>query len=187
MIPTGGDGSAYVKYKNAGIVVGAGSTDQLTVGRDETTVANDLSVLGGGQLHTLVYARTSVLQGTAPFMTASQMSGSAVGMARLNFVSVPMRKAGSLVGISVWAGANGGLVKSGTLTATVCNGTAGTTVTSLTAAMTTGSVGTGTVVKDLVTFAANDLISVQLTASSAYLSEPDVTSASFYCLVDVEY
>lgn len=182
-----GNPNVYVKHADGKVVIGTAGSDRLTVDNGgQVTLTNDLNTTAGGQHRSVTYFRPNVLQGTAPFMTSSQVSGSSVGTGRFNFTAVPMRQAGSVIGVTVWAGVNGGTVKSGTLTATVCIGTAGTTVTSVTASLSTGSVASATVLKDAVTFAANDLLCVQLTASSTYLSEPDITSASIMAIVDYE-
>src|SRR3990167_7113047 len=198
-LPSNGDGSAYVKYSGRNVVIGAGGSDVLTVGSNSVTVAKELNISGDlsasgdlnatkGQIRSYTFTFLEHLQLTYPFMTASilEISGAAaLHGQRVTSLAYPMRQAGSIVGISLYT--PDGVIKSGALTGTVFAGSAGTTATAARIGANTGSVNSVSFAKDVNTFSANDLLRIQLTSSSGYLCEPDVTSASFIAVVDVEY
>ena len=186
---TNGDGSAYVKYSNGNIVIGAGSADKVTVAAGSTTVANDLTVsaadinaAGGFQRDERFY-KLRVLQGSFPMMSASILSAAQGGVEGfMAFTKVPLIRAGSVVGLALLC--QDATVKSGSLSGTVrINGTP----TAATVGMNTGTIAYTTYTKDTHTFTAGQYLEVQLSASTEYLTDTDPNSGSFMAVVSVEY
>jgi hypothetical protein len=150
-------------------------TGSLSMSVDPTSDLN----APGGYAQTLTLTNVRMIQNTYSSMTASMVTSSL--QPEKAFTRIPMVRAGSILGLVLYT--EDGLVKSGSLSASVTLDGANTAVT---LGMNTGSAGTATSAKDAVTFTAAQAIGVSLTASSTYLCEPDVTSASFMAAVLVE-
>mgnify|MGYP001558527516 CR=1 FL=1 len=192
MLPTGGDGSAYVKYSNGNVVVGAGSVDRLTVGNGTVTLAGELSAsgdlnVGGGQMHDYDFVAYRVRQSSTPIMSSSifDFSGTAAlgNSQRVVFTRVPLAKAGSVLAVSLLT--QDCTVKSGSLSGTVLID--GTPNANAWVGMHTGTISTRRLTKDIASFEAGSYLELQLTASSGYLTDTDPTSGSFIAIVTVEY
>ena len=186
MINSNGDGSAYVKYSNGGVVIGTGNSDRLTVNNlGDVTVSGDLNV-AAGMVRDAQFVSYRVNQGTTPLMSSSivDFSGTAAlgNSTRIVFTRIPLMRAGSVLGISLLT--QNCTVKSGSLSGTVL---ISGVPTAATVGMNTGTIATSVFNKDSITFGANSYLEVQLTASSTYLTDLDPTSGSFMCLVSVEY
>jgi hypothetical protein len=192
LLDTNGDGSAYVKYSNGQVKVGAGSADQLSVGGGGVTVANqltvagDLNIAGGGQVKTYEYFAYKTLQGTTPVMSASQITVSGTATAgngaTFYYTKQPLRGSGSIVGISLFS--EDGTVKSGSLTASLFIN--GAFQNGAVVAIGTGSLASVGFSKDAIPFSGSGLLTVQLTCSSGYLADV-ATSCSWGVVVEVEF
>jgi len=187
MIDSNGDGSVYVKGSGGTIQIGAGNATIVTVGRSSTTVVNDLVVTGdlgasGGYVRSYSVYGFRVLQGAFSLMTSSMIHSSALlaGTGMKYLTRIPLRSSGSIIGISIVA--EDGIVKSGSLTASI--NINDIPVASL--GMFTGTMASTTFAKDLYAFNGNSYLTVALTASTGYLNSLEITSCSFTCIVDVE-
>src|SRR3990167_1878089 len=104
---TNGDGSAYVKYSNGNILIGAGSADKVTVAPGSTTVTNDLIVsnadinAAGGFKRDERFFKLRVLQGSYPMMSASILSAAQGGVKGfMAFTKFLLIRNGSVVGFA---------------------------------------------------------------------------------------
>jgi hypothetical protein len=187
MIASNGEGGGlYYKSRNK-YAIKTDNTDRLTVDNSSVTVTNNLNVskdinAAGGYAMAFTFAKPCVKQGTFSSMTASYMS-SADDLVAVAYVGVPMPRSGSVLGLSIRP-RFGEVVKSGSLSASImidnvnvaCN-----------LWFSTGTFKCANAVsKDSITFTEGQALGVSLTASSAFLSEPTITSASFIATVLIE-
>ena len=168
MLPTGGDGSAYVKYSNGGVVIGSGDSDKVTVTKDgDVVITKDLSVTGG-QTSQLLYRSN-------PFQNARQnMSSSVAHLAEGLTRQAPVR-AGSVVGLGMYS--QNSTITAGALTASITIN--GIQQSGITLIMTAGTGSVATLSKDSMTFSAGAGLGIVLTASADYESSVAVTSGTF--------
>lgn len=186
---TNGDTNAYVKYSGGNIVIGAGGADKVTVAPNSTTLTSDLLLTnndinaGGGYLQSFTLYGVDVLQSTFRLMSSSMLTGSPGTSSGLRiFTRVPMCRSGSIRGLAL--STENATVKSGSLSGTVnVNGTPQ----AATVGMHTGTIAYATWAKDTYTFNAGQYLTVQLTASSGYLTDTDLTSGSFVGILTVEF
>ncbi|MEK6879960.1 MAG: hypothetical protein AABY22_10150 [Nanoarchaeota archaeon] len=185
---TNGDPSAYIKYVDKKVVIGAGDADKVTVTQTSVDLASDVSMTNndinarGGYAQSFVYVCNNVLQNTFRSMTSS-IAYVSNSLPDTKYDIIPLVRSGSVLGIALSVQNTTQTVKSGALSASVMLDNANV---SLTLGMNTGSVATATTTKDTVTFNPGQRLGVSLSASSAYLCEPNATSASFICTVLVE-
>jgi hypothetical protein len=150
-------------------------------GNADIGIANDIRA-AGGYLMPLVFSISNVKQNTFSHMTSSYLSSAGDAVANA-FVQIPMVRAGSVLGF-VLNTRRGEVIKSGAFSASVTVNFANV---ACNAAVHTGSiVSSSQITKDTVAFSAGQYIGVSLTASADYLSEPNITSASFIGTVLVE-
>jgi hypothetical protein len=143
-------------------------------------LTDDLSSVGG-YAQSFMFVQNNLEQGQFAAMTSSIVSATASVDVPKVWTSVPMVRAGSVLGLTLYTDT---IIKSGSLSASV---TINNVNCSASLAGHTGSTLTMTpIAKDLATFTAGQRIGVSLSASSLYLSEPDITSASFIATVLVE-
>jgi len=188
---TGGDASVYVKADGGSVKIGAGERDKLIVSVGSVSASVDIVTGGdinsrGGTSHEHKFLSYRVNQGTTPMMTSSIVDFSGTAAAgngtRIVFTQVPMLRAGSVLGIGLLT--QNCTVKSGSLSGTVnINGTPS----AATIGMHTGTIATRLLDKDSVTFTAGQYLELQLTASSVYYTDLELTSGSFQGFVWVEY
>jgi len=190
MLPSNGNGNVAIKYtaKNKVEVVSDGET-RLLVDNSGIAVTGDNTITGdvnaaGGFAQSFTLTKLYMPQGGFTSMTASYVSSSLlVGLPALAFTEIPMVRAGSVRGLVLSVLNSTQTIKSGALSASV-------TINGVNAACTavghTGSYIVKTIAKDVVTFTAGQRIGVTVSASALFLSEPDVTSASFMASVLVE-
>jgi len=197
MLSSGGDQGNRIYYKARNRwAIDADNVEIVEVNKNGMSVTGDVTVDGdlnttGGMVMPLVFAKGNVLQDTFSSMTASFLS-STTDPTTQAFDGVPMVRSGSVLGISLATMYDAEIVKSGALTASVMVDNANV---ACTVAVHTGTRGTAfatnfvtTVAKDTtgLTFKPGQFIGVSLTSSAEYLSEPDITSASFIATVLVE-
>lgn len=186
MLSSNGDGSARIKYlDNGSIEIVTNNVQRMVLGSNGVTVTGDLAA-SGGYVRSYQFFRNNVLQNTTPVMTASVIDFSGTAAAgnstRTVYMGIPMLKAGSVVGIALYTGT--ATVKSGSLSGTI---TIDGSPIAATIGIHTGTVATNTFAKDTYTFNAGQVLRVQLTASSTYLTDLDPTSGSWIAVVDVEF
>ena len=188
---TGGNGSNYIKYKEKSkFEIYTDGEERVTISNGGMTVAGDTSTTGdinaaGGFAQSFTFSKIYLLQNSFASMTASYNSASLQGDSRgpVHFLEVPMVRGGSIRGLVVSVASSAQTIKSGALSASVMiNGVNA----ACTAVGHTGTYIVKTLDKDAVTFTAGQRIGVSISASTGYLSEPDVVSASFIASVLVE-
>lgn len=201
MLPSNGNGNAYIKYRennnidfytNGEVRVtvndsGLQATDLAVTNNatitGNTTITGDVNA-AGGFAQTLLFFRNNPVQNIPVVMTASEVYTTASLPGPVCYMQVPLVRAGSIRGISLCVMSPAQVVKSGAISASVLiNDTKSLAASAI---MVTGSVGTTTLAKDVVTFAAGSRLAVILSSSAGYLCEPDITSASFVCSVLLE-
>jgi hypothetical protein len=187
MIASNGEGGGlYYKSRNK-YAIKTDNADRLTVDNSGVDITNKLSVTGdinaaGGFAMPLVFAKSNVKQNTFTHMTAAYLSSADDSLANA-FTQVPAPRSGSIMGLAILC-APGCVVKSGTLSASV---TLANVNVACNLFITTGTFKCASAVaKDSIAFTEGQGIGVSLTASSAYLSEPNITSASFIATVLIE-
>lgn len=192
LLDTNGDGSAYVKYSGGSVKVGAGNSDQLTIGGGGVTVAQGLQINGdfnptaGGLVRTYEYFSYKTLQGTTPLMSSSQITVSGTAAAgngaTFYYTKQGLRGSGSILGVTLFS--EDGTVKTGALTGTLLIN--GVPVAGSQVIITTGSLASVGFSKDVLTFAGSALLSMQLTCSAGFTTDV-ASSASWASIVEIEY
>jgi len=191
MLPSNGDGSARIKYLPGGnIEIVTGNTQRMLVSNGSVQVLTDLSCSGdmefkGGLRRSYQFYHLDTGQASYAHMTAStvQLSGAAeVDARQITFLRVPMLKAGSVLGVSLYTETC--TVKSGSLTGTILVNNSPTAAKVI---VSTGTLASQQFSKDSYTFTAGQTLGVQLSCSAGYLTDTDPLSGSWMAVVDVEF
>src|SRR3990167_3908786 len=184
MIESGGTGRAWVKINNGrDVEIASDGSARVTVTANETTLSNDVTAAGGFRMP-LVFTHGKTLQNQRTLMTSSvTVVSSSVANSPDRFMTrIPVDRAGSVVGLSLWS--YDGIITAGALTASVTIDGAVPSTTAL-LIMTTGSNKATTYSKDATVFSSSQQIGVSLSASADYLNTI-AASASWMASVVIE-
>jgi ribosomal protein S21 len=178
MLLTGGDGSSGVKFVEPNSVrISVGGDVRINVTPESTAIANHLSVAGDLQA-TAGFVKSYQFTKLAPAAASTPMMSSSFN-GTYDFIKIPMRAAGSVIGVTLYT--ENGSVAAGAITGSV--GIDDVLASTTSVKIGAGKIGSVTLAKDALTFAANSVLSMHLTSSAAY----NGGGGSWMAIVDVEY